>query len=273
MSILSSLGKVAGGGAQAAGRSLSRLGTNRGSLMAIGAIAGTAGLASKVGPAARDAVLDVGLGDPNADRYFMGSKFSARSLVGAGIGGPLGTAIQMTSPKDFTKTNSILPGAPGAAAGGALMGGTLGAAAGGMLGARKGIKSGVAGALIGAVVGGGMGTLASDGIGGQTVAGAGLGGVAGGIGGALLGAKSGGSTFGKVAKGIVGGVMGAGMGATIGGAAPITAAGISTKSYMNDNAEFFASSPYSGRGTQQIMNDTGASGNIVLGMHNSRKGY
>ena len=221
MSLISSLGRVAGGAGGAAGRSLSRLGTNRGSLMAIGAIAGTAGLASKVGPAARDAALEVGLGDENADRYFMGSKFSARSLVGAGLGGALGEAIQMTSPGDYMKTNPIV--------------------------------------------------LA--GVGGQAIAGAGVGGLAGGIGGALLGVKSGGSTFGKVAKGIVGGVMGAGMGATIGGAAPITAAGISTKSYMNDNAEFFASSPYSGRGTQQIMNDTGASGNIVLGMHNSRKGY
>jgi hypothetical protein len=217
MGILDSLGKVVRGG----GRGLSRLGSNRGSLLAIGAIAGTAGLASKVGPAARDATLEVGLGDKDADRYFMGSKLSARSLVGAGMGGPLGTAIQMTSPGDFYKTNPIMPA----------------------------------------------------GVGGQAIAGAGVGGLAGGIGGALLGVKSGGSTFGKVAKGIVGGVMGAGMGATIGGAVPVAGAGIATKAYMNDNADFFGSSPYSGKGTQQIMNDLGASGNIVLGMHNSRKGY
>ena len=224
MSMLNSLGKIVGKAGkpfQATGRGLSSLGTNRGSLMAIGAIAGTAGLASKVGPAARDAALEVGLGDENADRYFIGSKLSARSLVGAGIGGPLGTAMQMTSPGDFNKTNPIMIG----------------------------------------------------GVGQQTVAGAGLGGVAGGIGGAFLGAKSGGSTFGRVAKGIVGGVMGAGMGATIGGAAPLASAGIATKAYMNDNADFFANSPYSRKGTQQIMNDTGASGNIVLGMHNSRRGY
>jgi hypothetical protein len=195
--------------------------------MAIGAVAGAAGFASKVGPAARDAALEVGLGDKDADRYFTGSKLSARSLVGAGMGGKLGTAIQMTSPGDYMKTNPLLPGAPGVP-------GTLGQ---------------------------------------ETIAGAGIGGLAGGIGGALLGAKSGGSTFGRVAKGIVGGVMGAGMGAAIGGAAPLAGAGIATKGYMNDNQDFFSNSPYSRKGTQQIMNDLGASGNIVLGMHNSRKGY
>lgn len=217
MGILDSLGKVVRGG----GRGLSRLGTNRGSLLAIGAVAGAAGLASKVGPAARDATLEVGLGDKDADRYFTGTKMSARTLMGAGMGGALGEAIQMTSPGDYMKTNPVVIG----------------------------------------------------GLGGQTVAGAGLGGLAGGIGGAFLGAKSGGSTFSRVAKGIAGGVIGAGMGAAIGGAAPLASAGIATKAYMNDNADFFGSSPYSRKGTQQIMNDLGASGNIVLGMHNSRKGY
>jgi hypothetical protein len=269
MGILDSLGKVVRGG----GKGLSHLGTNKGSLLAIGAVMGTAGFASKVGPAARDATLEVGLGDENADRYFTGTKMSARTLMGAGIGGSLGEAMQMTSPGDYMKTNPVIPGAPGAPIGGAFAGGMLGAAAGGILGARKGIKTGVVGALLGAAAGAPLGAAGASGLGGEAIAGAGLGGLTGGVGGAFLGVKSGGSTFGRVAKGVVGGVMGAGIGATIGGAVPLASAGIATKGYMNDNADFFASSPYSRKGTQQIMNDLGASGNIVLGMHNSRRGY
>lgn len=194
------------------GRGVSSLGTNRKSLFAIGAMAGVAGFSSVVGPATRDAVLEVGLGDKDADRYFTGSKFSGRSLLGAGIGGNLGTAIQMTSPNDYMKTNMVMPGPLESAAGGTALLGAGGALAGGLIGAQKG--KGIRG-------------------------------------------------------GIIGGIAGALAGGVAGAAAPIAG----TRSYMSNNAEFFAQSPYAPRSSRNMMNDLGAAGDIVLGMHNSRKGY
>ncbi len=194
------------------GQALSNLGTSRRSLFAIGAVAGAAGLSSVVGPAARDAALEVGLGDKDADRYFTGSKFSGRSLLGAGIGGNLGTAIQMTSPGDYMKTNMAMPGP---------------------------VES--------------------------TIGGAGTGILAGGAIGAAVGAKKGKGIKG----GIIGGLMGAVAGSVAGAAVPIAG----TRSYMSNNAEFFKQSPYSPRSSRNMMNDLGAAGDIVLGMHNSRRGY
>ena len=244
------------------GRGVSHLGSRKGSLLAIGAVAGLAGFAKKVGPAARDAVLDVGLGDPNADRYFTGSKFSGRSLLGAGIGGNLGNAIQMTSPGDYMRTHPMIPGSPGAAAGGAVTGGAIGALAGGVMGAKKGIGGMIGGALAGGLVGTGVGGLTQvGGVTGSARGGTILGGA---IGGAIGYAKSG---FGGMLKG---GIAGAGIGTIAGLALPAAA----TMHYMkSDNPDFFSNSPYSQKGTRQMMNDLGAAGDIVLGMHNSRRGY
>ena len=242
------------------GRGVSGLGTSRKGLFAIGAMAGVAGFSSVVGPATRDAVLEVGLGDKDADRYFTGSKFSGRSLLGAGIGGNLGTAIQMTAPGDFMKTHPMIPGAPGAAAGGALGGGILGAAVGGALGAKKGIKSGVLGALVGAAAGGSMGGVSQ------------VGGITGSMrGGTILGA-AGGAALGSL-KGVKGGIIGGLAGAIAGTAAGFAAPAAGVRSYMSNNSDFFAQSPYAPRSSRNMMNDLGAAGDIVLGMHNSRRGY
>jgi len=88
----------------------------------------------------------------------------------------------------------------------------------------------------------------------------------GALGGAALGVKKGGSTRSKVLGGIAGGVAGAITGGTVGGAIPYVAAG----TYVRSNREFFSQSPY-GRSTAN--NDLSAVGDIVLGMHNSRRGY
>lgn len=93
-------------------------------------------------------------------------------------------------------------------------------------------------------------------------------GMAGGaIGGGLgfAGAKMAGGGFkGKLA----GGVLGAIAGSAIGAAAPM--AGVA--GYVANNRNFFAQSPYTNRSsaTAAALN---ASGDIVLGMHNSRSSY
>lgn len=92
--------------------------------------------------------------------------------------------------------------------------------------------------------------------------------------GAFLGSGFGktGSKIGKVGGGLVGGVVGANLG--------ILLPALGVGAYMNNNREFFQNSPYSStnsmqgdsttRNTQRSLN---ASGDIVLGMHNSRRGY
>lgn len=92
--------------------------------------------------------------------------------------------------------------------------------------------------------------------------------VTGGMGaaaGAFLGSGFGktGSKIGKIGGGLVGGVVGANLG--------ILLPALGVGAYMNNNREFFQNSPYSTtRNTQNALN---ASGDIVLGMHNSRRGY
>lgn len=75
------------------------------------------------------------------------------------------------------------------------------------------------------------------------------------------------------------GKMGSGRGravmAGLGIAGAITGAGIGasayTRGYVNRNKEFYQSNPYS-RGSAMQASSTGAYGDIVLGMHNSRRG-
>jgi len=93
-----------------------------------------------------------------------------------------------------------------------------------------------------------------------------VGGLGGALGGVAMAAKRGGSTRSKVLGGIAGGVVGAVTGGAVGGSVPYAAAG----TYIRSNREFFSQSPY-GRSTAN--NDLSAVGDIVLGMHNSRRGY
>lgn len=64
------------------------------------------------------------------------------------------------------------------------------------------------------------------------------------------------------------GVAGGAVGALIGGA---VAPGAYTMGHIRRNSEFYKRSPYSR--SRQMADELNASGEIVLGMHNSRSGY
>jgi len=89
-------------------------------------------------------------------------------------------------------------------------------------------------------------------------------------GGSAIGALTGGGVAALAGTGFKGKALGAIGGAIVGGAVggslPFAAAG----QYARSNKEFFSQSPY-GRSTAN--NDLSAVGDIVLGMHNSRRGY
>lgn len=168
--------------------------------------AAIAGLASSIGPSAREAAMDVAFGDPNADRAFMGNNLSARFLLGAAIGGPVGVGLQATAPGDVTRMNYIAPSSE------VLAGGSA----------------------VGALAGGTYGFSRS------------------------------GSMRGRIGKGI--------LGAAIGGSVFPAAATVGLGSFVGRNKEFYSQSPYANRSsaTAAALN---ASGDIVLGMHNSRNGF
>jgi hypothetical protein len=91
---------------------------------------------------------------------------------------------------------------------------------------------------------------------------------AGGIGGAVAGAKIAGRAGGGARSKVLSGIAGAAIG-SIGGAS-MSMAGVAN--YAQRNRNFFASSPY-GNQSSATAAALNASGNIVLGMHNSRNGY
>jgi hypothetical protein len=85
----------------------------------------------------------------------------------------------------------------------------------------------------------------------------------GAVGGALMGRKMGGIK-GAIGGGILGSIIGGTTGASI-GAAP-------TIQYMNQNRQLIRESPFSN--TSMMTADAlNATGDIVFGMHNSRRGY
>jgi hypothetical protein len=99
---------------------------------------GAAGFASAVGPAAKEAALDVALGSPDADVAFTGRDLDARFIAGSAMGGALGGALSSTS-SDIIGTGAYNPGPEGATAS-VIGGGFIGTAAGAgaaILGARK----------------------------------------------------------------------------------------------------------------------------------------
>lgn len=227
---LLNFGKRLGKGALAgAGKGITKVGSSRGALAAIGIGALGMGIASEVGPAARDAALDFSMGDPNADAAFTGRKFSARYLTGSLLGGGVGGAMRISSPKDFLYENPMIPSSKGLYAG-----------------------AGIAGAAVGTVAGGVLGSMAGKAVGG------------------LIGNKI---PFAKKISPIAGGIIGAGMGGSIGMLSPAIAGGIAAKSYIGDNQQFFNESPYAPRSSLATSSALNASGDIVLGMHNSRRGY
>jgi hypothetical protein len=95
--------------------------------------------------------------------------------------------------------------------------------------------------------------------------------MASGIGGSVTGALLGGA-IGGAKKGFKGGALGATLGMLAGGIAGGSAAAAAPLGYMRQNREFFSQSPYSPLGNTQAS-ALNATGDIVLGMHNSRRGY
>lgn len=110
--------------------------------------------------------------------------------------------------------------------------------------------------------GGGAGMLASSATTGA------IGGAAGGVTGSVIGGAIGGAfsmgKAGKIAGGAMGGLAGLALGASLPSAAIIGG-------HINRNQDFYKQSPYSG--SSATASQLSASGDIVLGMHNSRRGY
>lgn len=97
-----------------------------------------AGFASAVGPAVKEAALDVALGSPDADVAFTGRDLDARFIAGSAMGGVMGGALASTS-ADMIGTGAYDPG-PSAARNSVIGGGFIGTAAGAgaaILGAKK----------------------------------------------------------------------------------------------------------------------------------------
>ncbi len=212
--------------------------------LGLGAI-GLAGVAGGIGPSAKNAVLDYAFDDPNADEAFMGRPMSSAFL---GSAGAYGTA-----------------GAVGVGLGGAAVGGLVGGG-----GVAKALPKGIRGrggligmgALVGGTMGGSIGGLGDtyNTYGPAPTAGANVAATAIGAGiGGTIGAFSKRKTRGGLIGAAVGGLVGAAVvpGMTIG--------------RVRSNRELLNSSPYSSSlAMAQALN---ASGDIVLGMHNSRGGY
>lgn len=255
MGFFADLGKsITKRGLESAGKGLTSLGSSKAALMGIGLGALGLGVASKIGPAARDAAFDFSMGDPNADAAFTGSKFSARYLAGTAIGGGLGGVMRASNPADYFRENPLVP--------------TSGAALG-----TLGIGGGIIGGLTGATIGASLIDLRkpfgpADGsskmaklIGREFTTGE-----------KLVEKLTRPSKFGLAAAGAIGiGAIGAAIGAGIG---TIGIGGLSAKSYIGNNQQFFNESPYAPRSNSlATASSLNASGDIVLGMHNSRRGY
>lgn len=91
--------------------------------------------------------------------------------------------------------------------------------------------------------------------------------------GGTVGAVAGSLIKGKVNRGrmISGGIMAAStlVGAGIGGSNGL----LRTRALMANNQQFYSESPYARNSSRNIVAQTNAVGDIVLGMHNSRSGY
>lgn len=90
-----------------------------------------------------------------------------------------------------------------------------------------------------------------------------------GLGGIAAGLKYGKGAKGKAIGAIVGGMGGAFSGATIGATSTV----LGTRSHIRNNQQFYSESPYTGRTSSSIASSMNSSGDIVLGMHNARRGY
>jgi hypothetical protein len=90
-----------------------------------------------------------------------------------------------------------------------------------------------------------------------------------GIGGVAAGLKYGKGARNKIFGALAGGLVG-------GSLPPMLGAGttaLALKGHVNRNQKFYNESPYAGRTSGSIANAMNSSGDIVLGMHNARRGY
>lgn len=143
----------------------------------------------------------------------------------------------------FTGRDMTLRGTLGAAIGGPLGGALLSTAPSDMFALNPAIPSPAATVPIGGVVGA----------------------MAGGTVSALRGS---GSIKSRIFRGALGAIGGGMVGSTVG--AGVSALGV--RSYMSNNGQFFSQSPYS-PSSARTMADLNATGDVVLGMHNARRGY
>jgi len=228
--------------------------------LAMGAI-GLAGVAKGIGPSAKEAVLDAAFNDPYADETFMGRPMSSGFLGAAathGTAGAVGLGLGAMAIGGLIGGGAAAKLIPKGAELGKLAG--YGMGRGGMI-----AGAGAIGAAVGAS-GGGMSDTFSvygpDPTVGANVATTGIGAA---VGGAIGGLGYGhGKSFKKAA-------LGTAIGATIGGLGGAAVVPGMAMSRVRDNRQLLSSSPYStSLATAQALN---ASGDIVLGMHNSRNSY
>jgi hypothetical protein len=172
------------------------------------------GMAQKTVDPAINAANDIAFGDPEADKYFMGSQglspggiFDAKTGSGGGVAGTIGGAA----------LGGIFGGIGAAAAGSTLKDKTL----------QNSLKF----------------PEKMPGLGGKTI---------------LKGGKTAKMSGGKM--GVAGAIVGAAVGASA-----------MTKGFVNRNQEFYNTSPYA-KGSAMQASSTQAYGDMVLGMHNSRRG-
>ena len=224
------LGSKLSGAKSAVGKeNLQNLGTRMTTGKGFGLVLGgafAAGVANKTVDPAINAANDVAFGDPEADKYFMGSQgLSLSGIIDAKTGSGGGVA-----------------GTIGGAAIGGIFGAIGGGAAGSMLkqaSLEKGLNVPNNFAKDIPLIGG----KRIKGIGGKNILKAGV------------SAKMGGG-----ALGVAGAIAGAAIGASA-----------MTRGYTNRNKQFFNESPYA-KGSAMQASSTQAYGDMVLGMHNSRRG-
>lgn len=214
---------------QGLGRAVTRAGSSKAALGGVAAVGLTAGLASSTAGSAVDALQDVGLGDPNADQYFLG-----------GRGLSPGTILDSTIGSGAAQAGTAAGGVTGALAGGAI-----GYGVGSLLKDAKfendiNIPKNFVDDI--PLIGGKKVPL----IGGKTLL---KGGVTPKIGGR-----------GKVAMAAAGAIAGGTLGAST-----------FVRSHVNRNRDFYQQSPYN-RGSAMQAASTNAYGDMVLGMHNTRRG-
>lgn len=131
------------------GKKMYSAATSRAGATAIIAGAGAAGLYKSAARPAADAAMEVALGDPNADEYFVGEKLSPMILGGGMIGG-MGNMAKYASPQYYEDFSPVAKPSVGLG-----FTGGVGALIGSMAG--KGAKGRMMGGAIGGLIGTGIG--------------------------------------------------------------------------------------------------------------------